>query len=161
MKKLLTIWSRGEKYSADLVDREDGSFSFLGDYDVDWDGSPRWAEDPDGDKETTLQYSGKSIDSWAVPGIVLPPECIKAVKGIVLGCRAEVTYKGRTREAVVFDVGPHNKLGEGSPCLATRLGINPDHSRGGEDSQCVLYRFWPGQAANIDGQQFVLQKYGG
>lgn len=160
MKKLLTIRSRGEGYTADFIDREDGSFSFLGDYDVDVDGSPNWQIDPFGQADTTLHHNGKPINSGIVPGIVLPPVCIKAVKGIVLGCKAQVTYKARTREAVVFDVGPNFKLGEGSPCLAERLGINPDPTHGGVDSQSVLYRFWPGVPAEIDGVKYSLQRYG-
>lgn len=160
MKKLLTITSKREGYTADFIDREDGSFSFLADFDVDIDGSPDWKKDPYGQPDTTLHYNGKPINSSIVPGIVLPPECIKAVKGVVLGCKAEVTYKNRTREAVVFDVGPHNKLGEGSPCLAERLGINPDPNKGGVDDQSVLFRFWPGQPAIVDGITYSLQPYG-
>lgn len=159
MKKILTITSKREGYTADLVDREDGSFSFLGDFDNDWDGSPRWKEDKWGQAETTLRHEGKSIDSWKVPGIVLPPVVVKAVKEIVLGCYAEVTYRGLTQPAVVFDLGPDFKLGEGSPQLAVRLGINPHHAIGGVDEQSVLYRFWPGRAAVVDGVKYDLQPY--
>ncbi len=158
MKKLLTIASKGEGYTADFVDREDGSFSFLGDWDNDWDGSKRWKEDKWGQADTTLHHNGKPIDSWAVPGIVVPPEIIKAVTGVVLGCYAEVTYKGKTEPAVVFDVGPKQKLGEGSPCLAVRLSINPSHAIG-MDEQSVLYRIWPGRPAIVDGITYKLQPY--
>lgn len=167
MKKLETIFSKGEHYNADIILDDSpvdpshlNSVFFVGDFDNDWDGSKRWKEDPYGQSDTTLHYNGKPIDSWAVAGIVLPPECITVVSGVVLGCYAEVTYKGRTRPAVVFDVGPHFKLGEGTPCLAVRLGIDPGHSSGGVDEQAVTYRYWPGRAALVDGIQYQLQHYG-
>ena len=159
MKKLLTITSKGEHYTSDLIDYEDGSYGFVGDFDNDWDGSKRWHEDPYGQADTTLHHNGKPIDSWAVPGIVLPTEVILAVPHIVLGCKAEVGFNRKSAPAVVFDVGPHSKLGEGTPCLAVRLGINPGHSSGGVDEQAVHYRFWPGVAAEIDGITYQLQAY--
>jgi hypothetical protein len=166
MKKLLHIASKGERYQADLLwddfpsdsRRKDSAF-FVGDFDVDIDGSDHWQSDPCGQADTTLHHNGKPIDSGKVPGIVLPPECINAVKGVVLGCKATATYRGKTVDAVVFDIGPHNKLGEGSEALAKRLGINPDPNRGGVDEQEVTYRFWPGVPAVVDGICYNLQPY--
>lgn len=157
MQKLLTIRSKGENYTADVIADDDGSNFFVGDLDVDVDGSPDWRRDPCGQAETTLRHNGKSINSDKVPGIVLPPECINAVKGIVMGCQAEATYKGKTVRAVVFDSGPHNKLGEGSAALAIALGINPSPINGGVDSQSVTYRWWPGVPATVDGILYELQ----
>src|SRR4051794_26515806 len=128
-KVLLTIRSKGEGYTSDVIDHEDGRYSFLGDLDVDIDGSPNWHRDPDGQPTTSLKLNGKNINSDAVPGIVLPTEIIKAVEGIVLGCKASVAFRGKVSDAVVFDVGPHKKPGEGSPELARRLGIDPDPNR--------------------------------
>jgi hypothetical protein len=91
-----------------------------------------------------------------VPGIVLPPEVINLTREIVLGCFATVEYRGKFEPAVVFDISPHFKLGEMSPCLARRLGINDDPNNGGVDTQEIHYRFWPGVPANIDGKQFEL-----
>lgn len=166
MKKLLTIQSQGEHYTADVLlddfpinPAHKNSVFFVGDFSVDWDGSPRWREDPSGQPDTTLHLNGKPINSWKVPGIVVPPEVIKSVPGIVLGSKAEVSYKGKTEPAVVFDVGPHSKLGEGTPYLAQKLGINPHHSMGGEDAQIVTYRFWPGVPAQLNGVTYRLQKY--
>jgi hypothetical protein len=160
MKKLLTIKSRGEGYTADLIDNEDGSAQFLADMDIDIDGSPDWARDPFGQPETTLRYNGKPINGQVIPFIVLPPEVIKAFTGVVLGCLAQVFYKGRVSWAVVADEGPHSKLGEGSPALARALGINDDPNHGGVDEQEVLYKIWPGKAANVAGVQFALHPYG-
>lgn len=157
MTKLFDIQSKNEHYTASVFLDEDGSVFFLGDFDVDIDGSPNWKSDPDGQPDTTLHYKGKPIDSSKVPGIVLPPECIKSVKGIVMGCKAEVTYNGKTEPAVVFDGGPHYKLGEGSEALARRLGINPSPTRGGVDDPVVLYRYWPGVPTKVDGVTYDLQ----
>lgn len=159
MKKLLTIRSKGERYTADVIEDDDGSVFFVGDMDIDVDGSPNWQRDRYGQADTSLHFQGKPINSDIVPGIVLPPECIRAVKGVVLGCKARASYKGRDRDAVVFDVGPHFKLGEGSGALAIRLGINPDPNKGGVDEQSVTYRYWPGVPAEIDGIRYQLQPY--
>src|SRR5437762_13029488 len=160
MKKLFTIKSKMEGYTADVIEDDDGSVFFVGDMDIDVDGSPNWKRDPYGQPDTTLHFKGKPINSDAVPGIVLPPEIIRSVEKVVLGCKSIVTYKGKASNAVVFDVGPHNKLGEGSAELARRLGINPDPNRGGTDDQEVTYRFWPGIPAAVDGIVYTLQPYG-
>lgn len=161
MKLLFSISSKGEGYVANVIRDDDGSEFFFGDFDVDVDGSPNWKQDPYGQSETTLQHEGKPINSDVVKGIVLPPECIKASKEMVLGCKAEASYRGVTVPCVVFDVGPHFKLGEGSPAAARPLGINPDPNRGGVDEQEVLYRYWPGIPAVVDGIEYKLQHYGG
>lgn len=160
MKKLLTITSKREGYTSDVILDNDGSVFFVGDMDIDVDGSPNWQQDKYGQAETTLHHSGKPINSDVVPGIVLPPEIIKAVGPIVLGCKAAVRYRDRLCDAVVFDVGPHFKLGEGSPALARCLHINPDPNVGGVDEPKVLYRFWPGVPAIIDGVEYELMPYG-
>ncbi|SRR6266705_1524555 len=159
MKKLLTIYSKGEHYSADLIDNEDGSGQFLADADIDIDGSPDWQRDPYGQADTTLHHNGKPIDSESVPFFVLPPEVIKAFKGVILGCHGTIHYEGKSIDAVCADVGPHSKLGEISPEAARRLGINDDPNIGGEDEQRVLYRFWPGKPAIVDGIAYQLQPF--
>jgi hypothetical protein len=159
--RLFTIRSRGERYSADVFDNRDSprSYEFTGDFDVDVDGSPNWRRDPCGQPDTTLHYAGRPIDSDAVPGIVLPPECILFVPELVLGCLAWASYRGKSSLAVVFDVGPHSKLGEGSAELARRMGINADPNKGGVEEPEVLYRWWPGVPATVDGITYALQHY--
>lgn len=164
---LLTIASKGERYTANVFQDDYDTLNlkpavwFFGDADIDWDGSPRWRRDPWGQAETTLRHNDQPIDSDSVPGIVLPPEVIMAVPGIVLGCAAVATYKGKDEAGVVFDVGPHYKLGELSACLARRLNINDDPNTGGVDAQAVQYRFWPGVPAVIEGVEYALQRYRG
>jgi hypothetical protein len=166
MKLCITITSKGEFYTANVFRDDDDllegkpAFWFFGDADVDVDGSPNWQRDPYGQAETSLHFEGKPVNSDIVPGIVLPPEVIKLTPEIVLGCFASVEYNGKHEPAVVFDVGPHNKLGELSACLAKRLGINDNPNTGGIDTQSVHYRFWPGVAAKIEGKQFVLTSFG-
>jgi hypothetical protein len=157
--KLLDITSRREGYRADVFLNDDGSIWFFGDMDMDWDGSPQWHDDPDGAPDTSLHYNGNPINSQTVPGIVLPPECIKKPKGVVLGCQGEAYFDGKIEPCVVFDVGPFSKLGEGTPELARRLGINPHYSKGGIDTQTVRYRYWPGVPAVVDGIVYTLKPY--
>lgn len=159
MKKLLTIRSKGEGYTADVILDDGGSVFFVGDMDIDVDGSPDWKRDPYGQSDTTLHFNGKPINSDEVPGIVLPPEIIMAVPGVVLGCKALVRYRNHEVDAVVFDVGPHRKLGEGSAALAEQLMIDPDPNSGGVDEQEVMYRFWPGIPAMVGGVIYKLQRY--
>lgn len=157
MRELFKITSKKEGYTAGVYDVGDGSYQFTGDMDVDVDGSPNWRRDPYGQADTTLHHNGQPINSDVVKGIVLPPECINFVKPVVMGCKAEVTYKGRTVPAVVFDSGPHFKLGEGSAALASALGINPDPNHGGRETPDVTYRWWPGVPAVVDGVTYKLQ----
>ena len=167
MKKLLHITSKGEGYQADILlddfptdpARKDSVF-FVGDMDNDVDATPFWEQDPCGQNDTALHYNGKPIDGSKVPGIVLPPECIDAVKQQVLGCKATATYRGKTEPCVVFDIGPHKKLGEGNPALMTRLNIPwTKNGNGGVDEQEVTYRYWPGVPAVVDGVKYQLQTH--
>jgi hypothetical protein len=76
--------------------------------------------------------------------IVVPAAFRKHVPGVVLGCRAEVTYGGKSCQAVVGDVGP--RFGEASIAVAAALGIDANGRRGGVEAG-VAYRIWPGVPA--------------
>lgn len=160
---LTTIQSKKENYWANVIrDAESvlnmkASIFFFGDADIDCDGSPYWHIDPDGSSNTSLLWNGHPINSDVVPGFVLPPEIINLVPDFVLGCHGEVSYKDKISPAVVFDVGPHYKLGEISPALARNLAIPPSPTKGGIDEQEVLYRFWPGVPATVDGITYDLK----
>jgi hypothetical protein len=133
---------------------------FYGDMDIDCDGS---GGNPDNDpyfqSDTTLHYKGQPLNAQTVPFIVVPPIVIKATRGVVLGALAEVTYKGKTVHAVVGDLGPTRKVGEGSPALAKLLGINPNANHGGVDEQTVLYKIHVGVPAVINGITYDLQPW--
>lgn len=127
---------------------------------IDNDGGSNPEHDPDHDPDTSLHHYGRPIDSELVPGIVLPPEIIDAVPETVLGCQAWARFKnGEWIEAVVFDIGPRSKLGEMTPALARRLGIDPSPTHGGEDAPDVDYRFMPGLAAVVDDIEYTLQPH--
>lgn len=98
------------------------------------------------------------VDSETVPYIVVPQMIIQGTAGIVRGCKARVTYKGKTVDAVVADKGPANKTGEGSIELARRLGIRHNPRNGGIDTPDVEYELWPGVAAVVDGHTYTLQR---
>ncbi|MEZ4386401.1 MAG: glycoside hydrolase family 75 protein [Candidatus Krumholzibacteriia bacterium] len=109
----------------------DGTLLIRAGLEIDADGSPNArALDPrHGQLTTSLQYPGqvgqdRYVDAERVPYIVLPrglPERF----GIALGDLAAVRYRGRTVFAVFADVGPADRLGEGSIRLAELLGHRP------------------------------------
>ncbi len=73
------------------------------------------------------------VDSGKVPYVVLPPALLKEAR---LGDFAAVINEsnGRVAYAQVADIGPKDKLGEGSIALADALGVKSDPKRGGARS---------------------------
>jgi hypothetical protein len=96
------------------------------------------------------------VDSETVPYVVVPPVIVRAVAGIVMGCLAFATYKGRRVAAMVGDKGPRTKTGEGSIELARRLGINPSPRTGGLSTPDVFFELFPGVPAMVDGVTYPL-----
>jgi hypothetical protein len=93
------------------------------------------------------------VDAETVPYIVVPPLIVQKTFGAVRGCKARVTWKGRSVECVVADKGPRDKIGELSIAAARAVGMPSSPRSGGTVHAEVLYELWPGQPA--DG--FVLQ----
>lgn len=93
---------------------------------IDADGSAlskahSWPNQP----ETSLRYpdaAHTSLDAEHVPYIVLPGGGFGTALGIRVGDIAAVVWKGKVAFAVVGDVGPAGKLGEGSMALHDLLG---------------------------------------
>lgn len=85
------------------------------------------------DKQYAATDPRRYVDSGTVPYVVLPPALLKEAK---LGDFAAVINEsnGRVAYAQVADVGPKDKLGEGSIALAAALGIKSDPKRGGVGS---------------------------
>lgn len=81
------------------------------------------------------------VNSSAVPYIVVPPELRKA--GVKLGDLAIVKFNSNVCHALVADVGPRGKAGEGSIALAERLGIKSSPKKGGT-SKGVNYTIFMG-----------------
>lgn len=87
------------------------------------------------------------VDSETIPYIVVPPIIIRKTGGIVRGCKARATWKGRSVECVVADRGPANKIGELSIAAARAIGLPASPRNGGTEEPEVLYELWPGMAA--------------
>ena len=90
------------------------------------------------------------IDSNKIPFIVVP----NIDKGrAMIGDMAWVINRatGQESPAIIADLGPKDKIGEGSIELARRLGINPDPKTGGTTEDDILYIAFPG-SGNKKGQ---------
>lgn len=158
VKKLGKV--NGENFESILwEDTSTGLCWYVSDGDIDGDGGKNVDKDPDWQKDTALHFEGKPIDALSVAGIVVPTWLPGKVKGIVLGCQAEVINLTNMKgcPAVVHDLGPTNKNGEITPYLAQQLGVNSNAKTGGEDDPIFLFRFWPGKAAVVHGVTFQLQ----
>lgn len=133
---------------------------FTADADVDCDGlggNPH--HDPYFQPDTKLHHNGKALIAEEVPYIVVPPSVIKKTKGIVMGCRAQVTLLDtqQTIMAVVGDEGPTAKVGEMSVAACERLGLNGNPNNGGISYYGIHYRIFPGIPATVDGVTYELQ----
>lgn len=104
------------------------------------------------DKEDPSRW----VDSFSVPYIVVPSGIRKKAKGVVLGCRAQVTYKGKIIPCGVLDIGPARKVGEVSIALAREMGIDYNPRNGGIDTFNVKYEFWPGEPFGFAGRTYDL-----
>ncbi len=157
MKKLGIL--TGEDYESIIWQRDGGSIFFIADFDIDSDGGTNPDHDPDWNPDTSLHYHGKPIDAERVAGIVIPVWIVKAVKPIVLGCQAKATNLNTMSRylAVIHDTGPLRKNGEGTPYLARKINIDPNSVHGGEDNPIILFEFWPGVPAVVDGIKYDLQ----
>lgn len=81
------------------------------------------------------------VDSNRIPYLSIPPE-LHAI-GVRMGDVARVDYRGQWSPAVVADVGPRGKIGEGSIALARALGLNSSAVYGGAGSG-VAVTLWIG-----------------
>lgn len=132
-------------YSRRLTQVDGGSVYFRAGMAVDADGSPRARQiDPYGQLETSLRHrNGSAVNAETTKYFVLPLQKYQQF-GVRLGDIAAVRYNDQVRFAVFADVGPHQKLGEGSMALAASLGINPNPRNGGTHRPEVEYIVFPG-----------------
>ena len=121
------------------------------------------ADDGNGNWYSSTTYSWKGrpletryVDSTAVPYVVVNPHVRAKAKGAVIGCKARVTYKDKTIDAVVADISGGNDIGEMSIAAAQLLGIPSSLRKGGTESG-VTFEFWPDQAAVVNGETYPLQ----
>jgi Fungal chitosanase of glycosyl hydrolase group 75 len=128
------------------------------------DGSGHPLTDGNGNaySRTTYTWPGRSIaaravDATAVAYVVVNPHVRLNAKGVVIGSKAVVTYRGKSVEAVVADVSGPNDIGEISIATAEALGIPSSPRRGGVDSG-VQFEFWPGTPGVVNGETYLLQR---
>lgn len=81
------------------------------------------------------------VDSETVPYISISPNLMKlnVHKGDLAFVYCQATKK--SSPAIIADIGPHNKLGEGSIALAQALGLNANPKHGGADHGIVCVVF--------------------
>jgi hypothetical protein len=107
---------------------------------------------------TSLQDKSKKrtdprryVDSSSVPYLAVSPLVLagKLAGGARVGDLAAVvsTATGRVAYAVVADVGPKDKLGEGSIALAQALGVKDASPRRGGARSGIVYVVFPGSSA--------------
>lgn len=87
------------------------------------------------------------VDAETVAYIVVPPLIVQATVGVVRGCKARATYKGKSIDCVVADLCGKTKIGELSIAAARQLGIPSSPRHGGIEAPDVTYELWPGVAA--------------
>ena len=85
------------------------------------------------------------VDSETVAYLSIPPQLEH--QGVHLGDVGLALYRQTSCAAIIADVGPAGRLGEGSIALATALGL-PCSPRDGGISYGVRYIIWPGSAAS-------------
>ncbi|MBN3787986.1 glycoside hydrolase family 75 protein [Burkholderia sp. Ac-20353] len=83
------------------------------------------------------------VDAQTIPYVVVPPLVVTSVVGVVRGCKARVTWQGKSVDCVVADLGPANRIGEISIAAADALGMNSSPRNGGIDKPEVFYELWP------------------
>jgi hypothetical protein len=83
------------------------------------------------------------VDAMTVPYIAIPPE-LKEEFNVSMGdvCSLNNVSNGRTCTAVVAEIGPHGKIGEGSIALAVALGLSGDPRHGGTDHAIIAVKLW-------------------
>lgn len=90
---------------------------------------------------------GAYVDAETVPYVAVPPLIVQRTEGVVRGCKARISWNGRSVDCVVADTGPRNKIGEISIAAARAAGIPSSPRHGGLSRPEVLYEIWPGVAA--------------
>ena len=93
------------------------------------------------DRTRHIHDPRRYVDSATVPYLAVPSDLIRL--GVHLGDVALVTRGEKSTPAIVADVGPPDKLGEGSIALAEALGVPSDPRHGGCSSG-VSVRLWRG-----------------
>ncbi len=109
------------------------------------------------------------VDSQTISYIAIPPQLL-GTPGVKLGDLAAVlnTANQNLSYAIVADIGPHNRIGEGSIALLSSLGI-PSSPKTGGIGYGIIYKIFPGSGKgwpvspdeiNVEGRR-LLEAWGG
>lgn len=106
--------------------------------------SPTSLEDKSFDRKNPKRY----VNSEEIPFIVLP-KVVMTAGNIKLGDIAWVYNTKNQKQcwAIFADVGPKEKIGEGSIKLAQELGLNGNPRKGGTDKSEIIYLVFPGSGS--------------
>lgn len=134
-----------------------GAFFWKADMDIDCDGKVTAVcnsnTDPAfQDQTSTTDSQGQPLDASTLPYVVIPLPSARfdyMAAGLELGAVVAVIYNNKVVYGVFGDEGPENIIGEASYAMATALGIDPDPSFGGTDSE-VTYIVFHGANAVVN-----------
>ena len=128
------------------------------------DGAGHPLTDADGNcfSSTTYSWPGRTVatryvDATFVAYVVVNPIIRIQARGVVIGCKARLTYKNTSIDAVVADVSERSAVGELSIAAGEALGFKDATARDGGVDSGVTYEFWPGTAAVVNGETYLLQ----
>ena len=139
-----------------ITEHDDGSVHYRSKAAIDSDGIGPHHGDRTAQDETTYK---PNLNADEDRYIVVPPAIRNGVKGVVMGCMAQVAdaRTGKHTVAVVGDIGPRHKLGEISCACASAIGLDPSPVDGGVDEHVIEYVIFPGVPAIVNGTTYKLQ----
>lgn len=141
--------------------RSDGAYVWVAGFDIDADGAGGNPEnDPDFQPTTTLKHSDGTCLNLRIENVgVIPGAWARERPEIIMGSlmRATNPMTGRSSYGVAGDIGPDDKIGEGSYAWALALGIPPSPITGGTQQPVIYWELWAGTAARLNGMQYQLQ----
>jgi hypothetical protein len=93
------------------------------------------------DRSVEASDPDRYVDSSTISYISVPPQFLKLAR---LGDLAMVINlrNGKSAGAIIADIGPPDRIGEGSIALARQLDLNPDARDGGTDAE-IMYIVFP------------------
>ncbi|MGI0016640.1 MAG: hypothetical protein ACREBU_24720 [Nitrososphaera sp.] len=91
------------------------------------------------------------VDAETIPYIVVAPLVIQKTAGIVRGCKAQVTWRGKSVACVAADKGPANKIGEVSIAAARALALPSSPRHGGTEKPEVAVGWGEGRTPTFNG----------
>jgi Fungal chitosanase of glycosyl hydrolase group 75 len=131
---------------------------FRSDLDICNDGTGPPHDDEYHQSQTAYYNKGKFLNADVDKYIVIPPQIRVMVPGVVLGCQARATNltNGVWSAAVTGEIGPDDKTGECSYCLAKILNPKIGYNSG-DKTPIYLWELWPGVPAQVDGKSYALE----